>query len=120
MSNPPLKIHLRTQSGTLALAYPDGNYELSFEFLRVHSPSAEVRGHGIGNEVLQTGKKHVVLTHIEPVGNYGIKLVFNDGHDSGIYTWPLLHELCMQKGTLWQRYLEKLDAAGASRTPTSQ
>lgn len=115
MSQAPNKITLKSRSGQLALEYDDGVFELSFEFLRVHSPSAEVRGHGAGSEVLQYGKKSVVLNNIEPVGNYGLKLVFSDGHDSGIYTWALLRQYSLDKEQMWAAYLDKLQAAGQSR-----
>ncbi len=113
----PTRIELKSKSGYLALSYPDAPNEtlLSFEFLRVMSPSAEVRGHGHGNEKLQWGKKDVRITQVEPVGNYGIKLVFSDGHDSGIYSWDLLHRYCKEHDTLWQHYLDQLQAAGKSR-----
>lgn len=100
----------------LELKYSDGDHlQLSAEFLRVHSPSAEVRGHGKGQEVLQTGKRDVKLVNIEPVGNYAIKLCFDDGHDSGIYSWSYLHKLGTDQQSLWDQYLAKLQAAGASR-----
>lgn len=111
----PKKLTLKSASKRLALEYEHGNFELSAEFLRVHSPSAEVRGHGVGNETLQTGKAEVTIEGIEPVGNYGIKIVFDDGHDSGIYTWPLLHDFCNQQQSMWQEYLSALAQAGASR-----
>ena len=113
----PTRIQMKTGSGLLVLEYDDGEFELSFEFLRVHSPSAEVRGHGPGSEVLQHGKKFVVLDNIEPVGNYGLKLIFNDGHDSGIYTWEILRDFALKKEQLWQEYLNKLNAAGKKRAP---
>lgn len=112
----PNSIKLRTQSGCLELGYGDQRYQLSYEFLRVHSPSAEVRGHG--KAVLQTGKKQIKVRQIEPVGNYAIKLVFDDGHDSGLYSWAYLAHLCQHQDQLWQQYLQQLEAAGASRAPT--
>lgn len=90
-------------------------YDLPYEFLRVHSPSAEVRGHGVGNEVLQYGKKDVTLLRIEPAGNYALKLVFDDGHDSGLYDWNYLHHLALNQESLWADYLQKLQTAGKSR-----
>ena len=108
-------IRLRKQSRCLALSYGDDGYELSYEFLRVFSPSAEVRGHGVGNEVLQYGKKDVGIVRIEPAGNYALKLIFDDGHDSGLYDWKYLHHLCLNQESLWQDYLQKLEAAGQSR-----
>ena len=112
----PSEIKLHKKSATLELRYPDGSsLSLSAEFLRVHSPSAEVRGHGKGQETLQTGKRHVRLTNIEPVGNYAIKLCFDDGHDSGIYAWSYLHKLGTDQVQLWEQYLARLQSAGASR-----
>ncbi|MAR02158.1 MAG: 1-(5-phosphoribosyl)-5-((5-phosphoribosylamino)methylideneamino)imidazole-4-carboxamide isomerase [Oceanospirillaceae bacterium] len=111
----PSGIRLRKQSRCLALSYGDDGYELSYEFLRVFSPSAEVRGHGVGNEVLQYGKKDVGIVRIEPAGNYALKLIFDDGHDSGLYDWKYLHHLCLNQESLWQDYLQKLEAAGQSR-----
>ncbi len=116
-NTPPTQIKLKTGSGILQLQYADGVFELGFEFLRVHSPSAEVRGHGVGSEVLQYGKKDVLLENIEAVGNYGLKLIFDDGHDSGIYTWPLLRDYSLNQTKLWQQYLEKLTSANQSRDP---
>lgn len=95
--------------------YGDEQFELPYEFLRVYSPSAEVRGHGTGNGVLQTGKKDVGLLRIEPAGNYALKLVFDDGHDSGLYDWAYLRHLCLNQQSLWQDYLGQLAAAGKSR-----
>ncbi len=118
MHRVPSDIRLRRKSGILELVYDSGmKYELAAEFLRVYSPSAEVRGHGSGQEVLQTGKKHVQLTGVEAIGNYAIKLIFNDGHDSGIYTWEYLYDLGAHYETYWQDYLERLNQAGDSRDP---
>jgi DUF971 family protein len=117
----PTSIELHRKSRTLELAWPDGGrFELSSELLRVYSPSAEVRGHGPGQEVLQTGKKDVAVTDVKPVGHYALQLVFDDGHDSGIYSWDYLRELCEQQEVYWQRYLDRLDAAGKSRDPDVQ
>ena len=114
----PTGIKLHSGSSVLELNYPGGDdCRLEAEFLRVHSPSAEVRGHGSGQEVLQTGKRKVRLTQVEPVGNYAVKLTFDDGHDSGIYSWEYLHELCSRKEELWREYLERLREARASRDP---
>ena len=114
----PTGIKLHSGSSVLELNYPGGgDCRLEAEFLRVHSPSAEVRGHGAGQEVLQTGKRKVRLTQVEPVGNYAVKLTFDDGHDSGIYSWEYLHELCSRKDELWREYLESLREARASRDP---
>ncbi len=117
-NNTPVPDELRLRAGgqTLALTYPDlGEVTLSAEFLRVHSPSAEVRGHGIGNEVLQTGKEDVCITGIEPVGNYAIKLIFSDGHDSGLYSWDIFNEFARNHHALWQSYLQRLEQAGYQR-----
>ncbi|MCD8512179.1 MAG: DUF971 domain-containing protein [Nitrincola sp.] len=111
----PTDIRLHLKSRTLELVYDEGAYELTAEFLRVHSPSAEVRGHGIGQEKLQTGKKLVGIKSIEPSGNYALKIVFDDGHDSGLYTWEYLYDLAHNQQEYWQNYLSKLDAAGGSR-----
>ena len=116
MSNtPPTKIKLHTKSNTMELVYGENHFELSYEFLRVHSPSAEVKGHG--KPVLQTGKKHVKIRDIEPVGNYALKRTFDDGHDTGLYSWDYLADLCQHQGEMWQQYLQQLEAAGASREP---
>jgi DUF971 family protein len=88
---------------------------LPCEFLRVYSPSAEVRGHGPGQESLQTGKEEVNITHIEPVGNYAVKLTFSDGHDTGLYSWDYLYELARNHDILWRKYLERLAVAGIQR-----
>jgi len=112
----PTQIVLHQKSKMLELAFDDGaHFQLPFEFLRVMSPSAEVKGHGPGQEVLQVGKRNVLLTDVEPVGSYAIKLVFDDGHDSGLYTWDYLHRLGSSQEALWQDYLRQLEAAGASR-----
>lgn len=114
----PTEITLHQQSRLLELAFDDGTrYKLPFEFLRVFSPSAEVRGHGPGQETLQTGKMNVMLTGIEPVGSYALKLIFDDGHDTGLYTWNYLHELGKYQNGMWHDYLEKIETAGASREP---
>ncbi|ASP38376.1 1-(5-phosphoribosyl)-5-((5-phosphoribosylamino)methylideneamino)imidazole-4-carboxamide isomerase [Bacterioplanes sanyensis] len=112
----PAAIKVQKTSRTLQLSYADGDYQLSFEFLRVFSPSAEVRGHGTGNGVLQYGKKDVALLRIEPAGNYALKLVFDDGHDSGLYDWKYLRHLCDNQSSLWQEYLQQLEAAGQERS----
>jgi DUF971 family protein len=112
----PTSILLHQKSRVLELAFADGHaFRLPYEFLRVHSPSAEVRGHGPGQEVLQVGKKDVTITEVEPVGHYAIRPVFSDGHDTGIYSWEYLHDLGTRQDELWQRYLDRLAAAGASR-----
>ena len=112
------EITLHKQSRQLEIAFDDGaRYHLPFEFLRVHSPSAEVRGHGVGQETLQVGKQNVNLLSLEPVGSYALKLIFDDGHDSGLYTWEYLHDLGQNQDALWQNYLKQLEAAGESREP---
>jgi DUF971 family protein len=117
----PENIALHTRSRELELDYPGGeNYRLSCEFLRVYSPSAEVKGHGPGQEVLQTGKQKVAITAIRPVGNYALQLVFDDGHDTGLYSWDYLYRLCREHDALWQDYLDRISAAGAARDPDVQ
>jgi len=117
----PEGLRLRRGSRVLEISYPgEETHALSFEYLRVHSPSAEVRGHGPGQEVLQTGKKHVLVETVKPVGHYAIQLVFDDGHDTGIYAWDYLRELCLHHDAKWQNYLDRLAAAGASRDPETQ
>ncbi len=112
----PESIEVRAASRVLALGYADGTvFELPFELLRVYSPSAEVMGHGPGQETLQTGKRLVQITDLEPVGHYAIKPLFSDGHASGIFTWDYLYQLGTQKDVLWQQYLDKLAVAGLSR-----
>lgn len=104
----PTEIRLRRSSRVLAVSFDDGSrFELPFEYLRVHSPSAEVKGHGPGQEVLVTGKENVAISAIEPVGQYAVKLVFDDGHDTGLYTWKYLHELGREQAHKWARYLER-------------
>ena len=112
----PTRIKLNKSSKTLELGYADGQqFALPAEFLRVHSPSAEVQGHG--KPILQYGKINVALTDVQPAGNYALKLTFDDGHDSGIFTWNSLHELATQHTSMWQTYLAQLSAAGRSRDP---
>jgi DUF971 family protein len=112
----PTEIKLHQKSRLMELSYADGrHFELSYEFLRVHSPSAEVRGHGPGQETLQTGKKSVDIVGVEPVGSYAIQPRFSDGHDTGIYSWDYLYELGENRDRLWADYLQRLAAAGASR-----
>jgi DUF971 family protein len=117
----PVAIQLRRRSRQLELEYTGGErYSLSCEYLRVYSPSAEVLGHGPGQEVLQTGKLNVGITAIKPVGNYALQLVFDDGHDTGLYSWRYLYELCQGQDAKWQNYLDRLAAAGANRDPEVQ
>ena len=114
--DPPTEIIVHQQSRRLEVAFGDAErYSLDFEFLRVHSPSAAVQGHGPGQEVLQVGKRDVTISAIEPVGHYAIKPVFSDGHESGIFTWHYLRELGRTHDALWARYLARLADAGASR-----
>ena len=110
----PSAIAVRTRSKLLDVTFDDVTYSLPFELLRVYSPSAEVRGHGAGQEVLQTGKRHVSLTALEPVGNYAVQPHFSDGHTTGIFSWDYLLWLGQQQPRLWQEYLDKLQAAGFS------
>ena len=115
----PTDIRLHKKSRILELCYENGErFELDCEFLRVFTPSAEARGHAPGQEVLQTGKRNVEIERIEPVGTYAVRLVFSDGHDSGIYSWGYLHELCREQQKRWADYLARLSLAGASREPT--
>ena len=112
----PTDIVLHTASRVLEITFDDGaHFRLPFEFLRVYSPSADVRGHGPGQETLQEGKRDVSIDALEPVGHYAIKPTFSDGHDSGIYAWDYLYELGVQQEQLWGQYLQRLEAAGASR-----
>jgi len=112
----PTEIKLHQKSRVLEISFADGkSFRLPCEFLRVYSPSAEVRGHGPGQEVLQTGKKEVGITHIEPVGTYAIQPVFSDGHDTGIYSWDLLYQYGLNQEAMWQQYLDRLAQAGANR-----
>ena len=112
----PTEIKLHQKSRQMEISFGDGQrFELSYEFLRVYSPSAEVRGHGPGQEVLQVGKKDVNITALEPVGSYAVQPCFSDGHDSGLYSWDYLYELGRDREKLWQQYLQRMAAAGASR-----
>jgi len=108
----PTEIKLRTRSRLLEVAFDDGaRYLLPFEYLRVHSPSAEVKGHGPGQEVLVLGKQNVGLSGIEPVGQYAVKLVFDDGHDSGLYSWKYLRELGEKQVENWAKYQQRVQSA---------
>ena len=114
----PTEIKLHQVSRVLELAFPQGiEFRLPYEFLRVHSPSAEVRGHGPGQETLQVGKRDVTITEVEGVGHYAIRPRFSDGHDSGIFSWEYLYDLGVRQDELWQRYLARLAEDGASRDP---
>ncbi|MDY3114940.1 MAG: DUF971 domain-containing protein [Sutterella sp.] len=117
----PSNIVLHKKSRELELSYEDGVVaRLPFEFLRVYSPSAEVKGHAPGQEVLQVGKKNVDVTGLEPMGNYALKIVYSDGHDSGLYSWDYLEDLITHYDELWADYLDRLEKAGASREPSAQ
>ncbi len=116
MSPTPTEIRLRKRSRVLTVSFDDGDtFDYSFEYLRVHSPSAEVQGHGPGQETLQVGKENIVLTAVEPIGHYAVRLIFDDGHDSGLYTWQYLYELGRNLERNWQRYLDRLKEAGYPR-----
>lgn len=115
-SDPPTELVVHARTRQLELAYPDGaRFRIPFELMRVYSPSAEVQGHGPGQEVLQTGKREVDIDDLTPVGNYAVQPRFSDGHDSGIYTWEYLYFLGAQQDTLWQDYARRLAAAGSDR-----
>ena len=112
----PKEVRLHQRSGVLELVYDDGNaFELTAEYLRVFSPSAEVQGHSPDQAVLQYGKKDVKIANIQPQGNYAIRISFNDGHDSGIYSWKYLHDLGVNHEALWSMYLERLEKEGKKR-----
>ena len=112
----PQSLVVHGQSRVLEVVFSDGAaFRIPFELMRVYSPSAEVQGHGPGQEVLQTGKREVTLVGVEPVGNYAVKPAFSDGHDSGIFTWAYLYELGQQQEALWTQYAERLAAAGMDR-----
>jgi DUF971 family protein len=112
----PTEIKLHQKSRILEIAFADGAaFRLPCEFLRVYSPSAEVRGHGPGQEVLQVGKQDVEITRVEPVGSYAVQFTFSDGHDTGIYSWDLLYDYGQRQDEMWQHYLKRMDEAGASR-----
>jgi DUF971 family protein len=114
----PIEIKLRQKSRCMEISFSDGSqFELSYELLRVYSPSAEVRGHGPGQEVLQAGKRDVEILSLEPSGSYAVQPKFSDGHDTGIYSWDYLYLLGKNRETLWREYLERLEQAGASREP---
>lgn len=114
----PTEITLHQQSKLLEIAFDDGSrYRLPYEFLRVYSPSAAVRGHGPSQEVLQVGKQYVNVIDVQSIGSYAIKLTFDDGHNTGLYSWDYLNELGKYQDGLWQEYLSKLAEAGESRVP---
>ena len=112
----PTEIKLHQKSRVFEISFDDGKtFRLPYELLRVYSPSAEVRGHGPGQEVLQTGKRDIEIRSVEPVGSYAVQPVFSDGHSTGIYSWEYLYQLGENQEALWTAYLERLEAAGASR-----
>jgi len=114
----PTEIKLRRKSRVLEVAFADGaRYELTFEYLRVHSPSAEVRGHGPGQEVLQIAKENVMITEVEPIGQYAVRLHFDDGHDTGLYAWKYLRELGETHAEKWAAYLARLENLSYVRKP---
>jgi len=118
MTEQPTEIKLHQRSRILEIIFADGaHYRLPYEFLRVHSPSAEVRGHGPGQEVLQVGKINIGVSDVAPVGSYALKISFDDGHDSGLYSWEYLYDLGKNQDTLWQDYLRRLADANESREP---
>lgn len=115
----PVEIKLRKSERRLLVTFSDGfQASLPAEYLRVHSPSAEVQGHSASERVLVTGKEQVNIERVEPVGRYAVRLVFDDGHNTGLFTWPILYELGRDQERNWQRYLERLEKAGASRKAT--
>lgn len=120
VSNHLEEIHVHSKKDSLLLIYTKDKHELSAEFLRVYSPSAEVRGHGSKNQTLQTGKRWITIEDLEIVGNYALKISFSDGHNSGLYDWQYLRQLCEHQDELWQNYLHQLQQAGASREPTDE
>jgi len=117
----PTEIKLHQHSKVLEIAFADGrSFRLPYELLRVYSPSAEVRGHGPGQEVLQVGKREIAIKEVEAVGHYAIRPTFSDGHDTGIYSWDYLYDLGCRADELWQRYLDRMAAAGASREASTR
>lgn len=116
----PTEIKLHQKSRLLEIAFADGkSFQLPCEFLRVYSPSAEVRGHGPGQEVLQVGKKNVDIAKIEPVGTYAIQIAFSDGHNTGIYSWDLLYDYGLHQEEMWRHYLKRMEEARMSREPVA-
>lgn len=111
----PTGIVVHAKSRALELQYGDESYRLPFELLRVYSPSAEVQGHGPGQETLQTGKRDVLLVSVDPIGHYALQLTFSDGHNTGLYSWDILRNLAVRQDELWRDYLARLDAAGLDR-----
>jgi len=115
MKKLPTNIHLHQKSRFLEITFEDEVFKLPCEYLRVYSPSAEVKGHGPGQEVLQTGKENVNIVAIEPVGNYAVRLIYSDSHNSGLYSWDYLYELGSKRQQKWQDYLDRLDQADIQR-----
>ena len=114
----PTALRLKSAEKVLEIDFDDGtSFALAAEFLRVESPSAEVRGHGPGQKQLVAGRRHVGITNVEPVGNYAVRIVFDDLHDTGLYSWSYLHELGRNRDRIWNDYLRALEAAGLSRDP---
>lgn len=114
----PTEIKLHKQSRILDITFSDGKaFHFSYEFLRVHSPSSDVRGHGPGQGILQTGKREININQVKPVGNYAIQLDFSDGHNTGLYSWDLLYSYGLDQDKMWQQYLQRLKEANASRDP---
>lgn len=119
LTSTPTEMEFRQKSRLLSLTFDDGkHFEFSYEFLRVYSPSAEVRGHGVGQETLQVGKADVSIEKVSPIGSYAVQLHFDDGHDTGIYSWEWLHYLGENQAQLWQDYLDELEKAGQKRAPS--
>lgn len=115
MTPQPIEIKLRTESRLLQVSFDDGScFELPFEYLRVFSPSAEVKGHSGGEGILQVGKQRVAIAGVEPIGNYAVRLLFDDGHNTGLYSWSLLYELGRDHLVNWRRYIERCAAASAA------
>lgn len=118
MSEQPTEIKLHQKSRMLEITFSDDEcFQLPYELLRVYSPSADVSGHGPGQEVLQLGKKNVGVTAVQPAGSYAMQINFDDGHDTGLFTWEYLYKLGKNQAALWQDYLDRLEAAGGSRDP---
>ncbi len=111
----PIEINLHQKSAYLTLKYSDESFDLSAEYLRVNSPSAEVKGHGPGQEKLQVGKENVSIQNLAPIGNYAIQIIFDDGHDTGLYSWEYLYELGQDYEKKWKNYIERLKEAGYER-----
>ena len=121
MSATPVEIKLRKKSRLLVVQFDDGkSFDLPFEYLRVFSPSADVSGHGPGQGVPQTGKEDVHVASVDPIGHYAVRLVFDDGHDTGLYTWKYLYELGEQQADNWRAYLDRLKSAGYARRESSK